>query len=291
MQRSKTNPLSRTARKSPSAKTVMLAAAALALAAVIGMTGCASGSAGSSASPSVGSGAQGEVPAAKELEGSSLSVYCGAGMTDPFQDIADAFTEQTGCTMNVTYANAAQIQTQIQTTEEGDFFIAGSADELKPIEDYVEKSTDLVKHIPVLAVPAANPAGVAGLADLENASMVLVGDPEATPIGKIGKKALTQAGVWDSLEARGALTTTTTAPQIATALANGEGDAGIVWKENVKTGGAEIVDTADLDPFVKTIPAAELTCSKNDDAAQAFSAFLQADAAWDIWAQYGYERA
>ena len=211
-------------------------------------------------------------------------------MTDPFQEIADAFEAETGCAMNVTFANAAQIQTQITTTEEGDFFIAGSADELKPVTDYVEQQTDLVKHIPVLAVPADNPKNITGLADLANCERVLVGDPESTPIGKIAKNALTKQGLWDSMMASNVLTTTTTAPQISTALANNEGDAGIVWKENVTDDGAVIVETTDLDAFVKTIPAAQLTCAADADAVAAFSEFLQTDTAWDIWAEYGYER-
>ena len=41
---------------------------------------------------------------AANLEGQQLDIYCGAGMTEPFQKIADLFTEQTGCEMNVTYA-------------------------------------------------------------------------------------------------------------------------------------------------------------------------------------------
>ena len=45
-----------------------------------------------------------------DLSGQSLLVYCGAGMKDPFQEISDRFTELTGCEMNVTFANAAQIQ-------------------------------------------------------------------------------------------------------------------------------------------------------------------------------------
>ncbi len=230
-----------------------------------------------------------EAPA-KALEGSTLTIYCGAGMTDPFQEIADAFSEETGCTMNVTYANAAQIQTQIKTTEEGDFFIAGSADELKPVESYVASSTDLVKHIPVLAVPADNPKNITGIADLANADRILIGDPESTPIGKIAKKALGNAGLWDTLSSNGILTTTTTAPQIATALANGEGDAGIVWKENVKADGVKIVETSDLDGLIKTVPAAQLTCSANAEAAQAFNEFLASDTAVEIWAKYGYEQ-
>ena len=259
----------------------VIAAAACAL--TMALAGC------SSSEPS----SQGEDKAAEEqtsLEGKELNIYCGAGMTDPFQEIADAFEEETGCTMNVTFANAAQIQTQITTTEEGDFFIAGSADELKPVTDYVEQQTDLVKHIPVLAVPADNPKNVTGLADLANCDRVLVGDPESTPIGKIAQNALTKLGLWDSMMAGNVLTTTTTAPQISTALANNEGDAGIVWKENVTDDGAVIVETSDLDSFIKTIPAAQLTCAADSDAVAAFNEFLQSDTAWDIWADYGYER-
>lgn len=210
-------------------------------------------------------------------------------MTDPFQEIADTFKAETGCEMNITFANAAQIQTQIQTTQEGDFFIAGSADELKPVESFVSESHDLVKHIPVIAVPTANPKKIANLADLANADTLLIGDPESTPIGKIAKKALTDAGIWEGLQQKNAITTTTTAPQIATALASGEGDAGIVWKENVKADGTEILQTPDMDSYVKTVPAALLTCVADANAANDFLDFLETSAAADIWKKYGYE--
>lgn len=258
---------------------VAIAAMALVLAALT-MVGCSSSNAGSQSSSQ-----------AANLQGQQLNIYCGAGMTEPFQKIANLFTEETGCEMNVTYANAAQIQTQITTTNEGDFFIAGSKEELKPVESVVASSEDLVKHIPVLAVPASNPANITGIASLANAQRVLVGDPESTPIGKIAKKALTDAGLWESLMGSGVITTTTTAPQIATALANGEGDTGIVWKENVKGDGVSIVDTSDLDALIKVIPAAQLTCAQDVAAVSAFKDFLQTDAVWDIWASYGYERA
>ena len=212
-------------------------------------------------------------------------------MTDPFTEIATAFEAATGCKMSVTYANAAQIQTQIDTTKEGDFFIAGSAEELKPVEQYVKESESLVKHIPVIAVPTANPKNIAGLADLANADLLLIGDPESTPIGKIAKKALTDAGVWDGLNGKGAITTTTTAPQIASALARGEGDAGIVWKENVKADGAKILETKDLDSYVKVIPAALLTCVADEEAAAEFQDYLGSSEAQDIWKKYGYELA
>ena len=237
--------------------------------------------------------AEPEVPEEPEetvlsLEGHSLQIYCGAGMTKPFQEIADSFAAETGCDMtNIIYANGGQTQSQIKTTEEGDYFIAGAATELEPVMDYVAGQKDLVKHIPVLAVPAGNPKGVTGLASLaEEGVTMLMGDPVATPIGKIAKKALSDAGIFDKITLAA---TTPTAPQMATSLAEGAADAAIVWKENCKVEGVEIVDTPDLDKYVKTIPAARLTCSDDAEAADAFLEFLGTDTAASIWEKYGYE--
>ena len=221
------------------------------------------------------------------LEGHTLMIYCGAGMQKPFEKIAEAFQTETGCEMNVQYANAAQIQSQITTSEEGDMFIAGSVEELKPVEDYVASQKQLVKHIPVLAVAAGNPKNITGLASLaEEGVEFVMGDVESTPIGKIAKKALTEAGLFDQVNIIGK---TPTAPQMATVIAEGEADAAIIWKENCKADGVEIVDTTDLDAFIKTIPAALLSVSADEEAINAFNEFLDTDAAKEIWMNFGYE--
>lgn len=224
-----------------------------------------------------------------DLTGHTLMIYCGAGMTKPFQEIADAFQTATGCKMNVTFANAGQIQSQIKTSEEGDMFIAGSGDELKPVESYVASKKDLVKHIPVLAVQSGNPKNITGLSDLTKDGVALImGDVDSTPIGKIGKKAMTDMGIFDKVHIEA---TTATAPQMSTALAAGEADAAIVWKENCDAKGVEIVDTKDLDPYIKTIPAASLACAGDKPALDAFNKYLDTDGAKDIWMKYGYEIA
>lgn len=226
--------------------------------------------------------------AAQDLTGQNLMIYCGAGMQQPFEEIAAAFSEETGCEMNVTYANAAQLQTQITQSQEGAFFIAGSADEVKPVEEYVVSSTDLVKHIPVLAVAEGNPKGITGIADLAREDVTTVtGDAEATPIGKIAKKAFQDFGVTDQVTLAA---TTTTAPQLATVIALGEADAAIIWKENCNTEGVEICQTTDLDKYVKTVPAARLSFAADDPAADAFAEYLAGQEAAGIWAEYGYEQ-
>ena len=224
-----------------------------------------------------------------DLTGHTLMIYCGAGMTKPFQEIADSFKAATSCEMNVTYANAGQIQSQITTSEEGDMFIAGSAEELKPVESYVSESKALVKHIPVLAVQSGNPKNITSLAGLaEEGVSLIIGDIDSTPIGKIAKKALTDAGIFDKVQIEAS---TATAPQMATAIAAGEADAAIIWKENCDAQGVEIVDNSGLEDYIKTIPAASLSCSADHDARQAFLDYLNSGDVQEIWLKYGYEIA
>lgn len=222
------------------------------------------------------------------LEGKSLFVYCGAGMTKPFTEIVESFQNQTGAAIEVTYANTAQIISQIKASSEGDLFIAGDQGELSAIQkDYIIETKSLVKHIPLIVVQEGNPKGVTKLADLDKEDVtVILGDNEATPIGKISDKALTDTGILESVNVAAR---TTTAPEIATALSLGQCDAAIIWKENTNVEGVEIVETTDMEPYIKTVPAASLKCSTNTEVLEAFLSYLDSDAVKEIWEDYGYE--
>ena len=78
-------------------------------------------------------------------------------------------------------------------------FVAGSAEELEPVSDKVSRSVDLVKHIPVIAVPKGNPDNITSIEDLASGIGVVTGDPEATPIGKIAMKMFADAGISGSV--------------------------------------------------------------------------------------------
>ncbi|MGN1031957.1 MAG: molybdate ABC transporter substrate-binding protein [Intestinibacter sp.] len=252
------------------------------------VVGCSSNST-SSSSNSSSSDASSTKEAELSLDGKDLKVYCGAGMTKPFEEIANAFKEKTGCNIEVTYANAAQIQTQIKTSEEGDLFVAGAEEELKPVSDYVSESKKLVKHIPVLAVASGNPKDIKGLNDLTKDDVtVVLADAESTPIGKIAKKALGDLKIYKKIKIEA---TTSTAPELTNAIEADECDAVIVWKENVKSDKVEIVDTTDLDNYIKVVPAASLNCSKNEESLKEFLAYLDTDEVKAIWEKYGYELA
>ncbi|SEW44749.1 molybdate ABC transporter substrate-binding protein [[Clostridium] fimetarium] len=219
------------------------------------------------------------------LVGHDLMIYCGAGMTNPFEEIAKAFKEKTGCEINVTYANAGQIQSQINISNEGDLFIAGSADELVPVQNYITSSIDLVKHIPVLAVKKGNPKKITGLSSLTQTEIkTVLGDNESTPIGKIANKALSDIGILTKVNV---IARTTTAPALSTTIENDEADATIIWKENATK--LDIVSTTELDSYIKTVPAATLSFNKDKDALTEFLEYLGTDEAKNIWINNSYE--
>ena len=144
----------------------------------------------------------------------------------------------------------------------------------------------MVKHIPVLVVQAGNPKNVTSVKDLA-ALEVMLADPEVTPIGKIAVKVFENAGIMDTIDV---VANTTTAPLALTAVAEGNADATIVWKENAaKNDKVEIVDLEEMAKYIKVVPAVSLSYSENEDARIAFIEFMTSEEGMAIWAKYGYE--
>lgn len=222
-----------------------------------------------------------------DLSDQSLMIFSGAGLAEPVQEIADTFAEQTGCTPEIVFAATGQLISQIQTTESGDILIAGAVDELENMnEGVVTDTVEMVKHIPVLVVQKDNPLGIASIKDLAGKDIVL-SDPETTPGGKLALKVFEKNGIADSINL---VATTTTAPLALTALAEGNADATIVWKENAaKNENVTVVDAPEMENFIKIVPAASLSYSENEEARLAFIEFMTGEEGMAIWAAHGYE--
>jgi molybdate transport system substrate-binding protein len=222
-----------------------------------------------------------------DLSDQTLQIFSGAGLAEPVQEIADTFKEQTGCEVEIVFGPTGQLITQIQTSESGDILIAGAVDELAAMKDEeITEQVEMVKHIPVLVVQAGNPKNVTSIKDLADLEVMLA-DPEVTPIGKIAVKVFENAGIMDTIDV---VANTTTAPLALTAVAEGNADATIVWKENAsKNDKVEIVDLEEMAKYIKVVPAVSLSYSVNEDARIAFIEFMTSEEGMAIWAKYGYE--
>ena len=264
----------------------------LTLAMIFSFAGC--GNTAGSADSETSAVSSSEETAQPDLTGKTVMVYSGAGMKDPVTELAQTFKDETSAEVELTFGNAAQIISQITTSDQGDLFIAGAETELKSLKEqnYITDSKNLVKHIPVVAVAEGNPKGISSLADLGKSDISLVlGDAEGTPIGKIADAVLADTNLTDTANI---LARTTTAPEMITALQTGEADAAIVWKENAS--GKEIIEILDLpemEKYIKIVPAASLSCGNPDNAEvlEAFLDYLGTGEAQAIWKKYGYEIA
>ncbi len=217
----------------------------------------------------------------------TLFIYCAVSLAQPFQAIADRFSQETGCHLTITYANTGQIQTQIKMTKEGDLFIAAAAEDLKSLETEIESQKVLVKHLPVLVVTKGNPWQIEKLEDLQNEKIRLVlGDKEATSIGIVADKIFSDLGLSAQINP---VATTLSAPALVTALEVGEADAAIAWKENCTSPEIELIPTKELSSYTMDVVAAGLDYSENTKARQSFLAYLDQAETKAIWKEYGYE--
>ncbi|KYH30860.1 molybdate ABC transporter substrate-binding protein [Neomoorella mulderi] len=230
---------------------------------------------------------------ADNAAGRSLLVYSGAGLKKPVEEIGAAFQAKAGIKVTYTFGGAAQLNNQILLTGQGDVYLPGDIAELKLVKEknLVAWEKNVVYHIPVLAVPKGNPAGIHKLADLGRPGVkVALGDPQANPIGKLADQLLQKHGLLEAVN-KNVVVRTPTANELVVYLSTKQADAAIIWEENYQ-GAKEKIDllpVPELKDYVKTVPVAVLNCSKEKEMAQQLAEFFSSPAAYQIWQKWGYK--
>jgi len=228
------------------------------------------------------------------VEKKNLLVYSGAGLRKPMDELGKMFQEKTGVTIQYTYAGSAQCVNQILTTDKGDVFLPGDSAELKAIieKDMVNTQKPVVLHVPVLAVPKGNPAGIAKLEDLIKPNVkIALGDPKANPIGKLSDEILMDKGILEKVE-KNVTVRTATANEPLTYLTMRQVDAAIIWEDNmVGNENVELLDIPDFNRYIKTVPAAVLKCAAEPELAAEFADFVSSQDALKIWEKWGFKPA
>ncbi|MGI9862474.1 molybdate ABC transporter substrate-binding protein [Moorella naiadis] len=223
----------------------------------------------------------------------SLLIYSGAGLKKPVEEIGAAFQAKTGFKVTYTFGGAAQLNSQILLSQQGDLYLPGDIAELKPVKEknLVAWEKNVVYHIPVLAVPKGNPAGIHKLADLGRPGVkVALGDPQANPIGKLADQLLQKYGLLETVN-KNVVVRTPTANELVVYLSTKQTDAAVIWEENYQ--GAkdklELISVPELKDYVKTVPVAVLNCSKEKELARQLAEFFTSPAAYQVWQKWGYK--
>lgn len=225
-----------------------------------------------------------------------LIVSAAASLTNAFDAIKAEF-ERTNPGVRVTpnYASSGALFRQIEQGAPVDVFASANP---KWMNDTVNAGFALegdvavfAQNTLVLAVPAANPAAVAGADDLkqDRVQRIGVGTPETVPAGAYAKTSLEGLGMWEELQPK--MIFAEHVRQVLDYVQRGEVDAGLMYATDAAQGGERVKAVATLPlPKPVTYPIAPIKKSEQPELAKKFIQFILSDQGQEILARHGFSR-
>jgi molybdate transport system substrate-binding protein len=235
-----------------------------------------------------------ETPAATaipaEETGESLLVYCGAGLREPMDEIAEMFKAEEGITIEYTYGGSAQLLSQIELYQNGDAYMPGAKSYIDSAieKGFVDKTEKVVYHVLSIVVPTGNPANIQTVDDLaEPGVRVAIGEPSGPAVGKAAKQMLEKDGLWEAVEAN-TVVKSGTVNELLVYISMNQADAAIIWEDLYNPETMELVDIPMEEGFVKVIPIGTLTFSENPENAEKFMHFVASDEGKAVFEAHGF---
>ena len=227
---------------------------------------------------------------AAQKESVTLLVYSGAGLKKPMEDIKKVYEQKNNIHIEYIYAGSAQLLAQTELSGKGDVLITGSMDsyEVAKKKGLVKSCSSVAYHIPAIAVPKGNPAGIKTLADMAKPGVkVALGDEKANAVGVAAQEIIKKTGL-DGINTN-TVVKTATVNELAIYLASGNVDAAIITKDNaVGNKDIEVIDIPADQNSIKTIPISVLSKTKHASQANAFAAFVASPEGKAIFGKDGF---
>ena len=226
-----------------------------------------------------------------------LDVLCGAGLIKPMDELCLAFEEEQGIAVRVSYGGSGMLLGAFAAGQPCDLFMPGAS---RHVEDaagrgwvVAETRRDVVYHVPVIAVPFDNPAGITGLADLARPGVrVALGDPKACAIGGVAERIFEQNDLTEGVHAN-VRVRTATVNELLVYLTVGQADAAILWQDLLNwpesAGKLKSIEIPPEQNVIRTIAAARATDSARPELADAFLQFITSDRGVLTWKNWGFK--
>ncbi len=242
-----------------------LTALVVAGASAVALAACSSGTSPGTTSPS--SSAAGSTTAA--ITG-TVNVFAAASLQESFTTLKKQFeAAHPGVTITPNFGASSALATGITQGQPADVFASASQTNMDTVVKAggAASSTPFAKNVGEIAVPAANPAGIAAVADLAKAGVKVAVCQAQVPCGGIATKVFANAKITVTPVSQEA-----DVKAVLTKVSLGEVDAGIVYVTDVKSAGDKVKGIeipADVNAST-TYPIAALTKAANPAAAKAF---------------------
>lgn len=295
-----------------------LLAVLLALALVLSMAACASAPARTdkSADQPQTDAQPTQTPASDEKTAADekpveLIVFAAASMTETLTEIGGLFMEQNpNVTIQFNFDSSGTLKTQIQSGADCDVFISAGQKQMNQLDkdasadvnteglDFVLAGSrfNILENKVTLVVPEGNPKNILSFDDLaaglKDGSVLLAMGNSDVPVGQYTQKILKYYELdEDALASAGCLTYGTNVKEVTTQVSEAVVDCGVIYCTDAFSAGLTIVDYATAEMCGQVIyPAAALKGEK-EEAARAFLAYLQTDAAMTVFESVGFSPA
>ena len=263
------------------------------------LTAC--GGAASSAASSVASS-----EAAQSVE---LIVFAAASLTETLNAIGESYTaEHPEVTFRFNFDSSGTLKTQIQEGADCDLFISAGQKQMNQLDstasadvnteglDFVDSASrvDLLENKVTLTVPAGNPKGIESfdqLAELLKSGEVLlaIGNSDV-PVGQYTLNIFNYYGI-DETAVANKLTYGNNVKEVTSQVSECAVDCGIIYATDAHSAGLTVVDSATAEMCGQVIYPAAVLKGDKEDAARAFLAYLQTDAAMTVFESVGFSPA
>ena len=283
----------------------------LALSLVLALTACGSKADGA-ADAAAGSQPRDSAPV-EESAGDpvELIVFAAASMTETLTEIAELYkTAAPEVTVTYNFDSSGKLLTQIKEGADCDLFISAAPTQMNAMDGSLigdtEKNPDgldlivtdsrvnLLENKVTLAVPEGNPKGIESfdqLAELLKGGDVMpaIGNSDV-PVGQYTLKIFNYYGI-DETAVADKLTYGNNVKEVTSQVSEAAADCGIIYATDACSAGLTVVDSATAEMCGQVIYPAAVLKGDKEDAARAFLAYLQTDAAMTVFESVGFSPA
>ena len=227
-----------------------------------------------------------------------VTVFAAASLREAFEAAAPAFTKRTGFAVRFSFGGSDTLAAQLLQGAPADVFAAANAAQMTRVAALVGAPRTLA-HNRLVVIARARDTAVASVADLARRGVRLVIATSSVPAGAYARQAFANLAKdpaygrdFGERVAANVVSEETDVKAVATKVALGDADAGVVYATDV---------TPALAPKVRVFqfpqgaapeaayPIAAVKNAANGDGARAFVEFITSPAGWAFLKARGFE--
>ena len=246
-----------------------------------------------------------------DAEPITLVVFAAASMTETLTEIAGNYkTVAPNVTLCFNFDSSGKLLTQIEEGALCDLFISAAPKQMNALDGSLKDDAgknpngqdmllegsrlNLLENKVTLAVPQGNPKGIESfdqLADLlQNGEVMLAIGNSDVPVGQYTQKIFAYYGI-DETAVADKLTYGNNVKEVTSQVSEAAADCGIIYATDAFSAGLTVVDSATAEMCGQVIYPAAVLKGDKEDAARAFLAYLQTDAAMTVFESVGFSPA